>query len=234
MSKLTVVIPSKNIDNLAACIEAVRKHEPNVRLIVVDDGIEWEDEESRIKRHWREHDIVLKGIEPFCFARNVNLGIKEAGTADVILLNDDALLKTPSGFGLLQQAAAENGEFGVIAAVTNNVNNRRQQQQGVGLRQEPKMVCFVAVFISRATIDAVGLLDERFVGYVDNEKVYGGEDDEMCYRVRAAGLKIGIHDGVFVDHGSLRSTFRPHGGGLPINATRKRFQEIHGFAMGSR
>jgi GT2 family glycosyltransferase len=69
------------------------------------------------------------------------------------------------------------------------------------LREDPRMVCFVAVLIPARTLATVGLLDEEFV-------TYGYEDDSYCYRVRRAGLKIGIHDGCFVDHGSLKSTFR--------------------------
>ena len=50
-------------------------------------------------------------------------------------------------------------------------------------------------------LERVGLLDERF-------DCYGGDDDDYCYRVRKAGLKIGIFDGCFVDHSTLTSTFR--------------------------
>ena len=63
------------------------------------------------------------------------------------------------------------------------------------------MVCFVCVYIPRSTIDSVGLLDERFVGY-------GLDDDDYSLRVRDAGLKIGIFDRCFVDHGSLTSSYR--------------------------
>jgi hypothetical protein len=34
------------------------------------------------------------------------------------------------------------------------------------------------------------------------------DDDSYCLRVRQAGLKIGIHDGCYVDHKHLVSTFR--------------------------
>ena len=52
------------------------------------------------------------------------------------------------------------------------------------------------------------MLDERFVDY-------GMDDDDYSLRVRNAGLKIGIFDGCFVDHGSLKSSYRggPAAGG---------------------
>jgi GT2 family glycosyltransferase len=146
--------------------------------------------------------LCTRGAKPFIFARNVNIGIKACPDADgYVILNDDAILQTPGGFSLLAQAAKDNPEYGIIAATTNNVGNPNQQPRGVGLREELRMVCFVAVYIPRTTIEKVGLLDERFVGY-------GMDDDDYSLRVRNAGLKIGIHDGCYVDHGSLKSTYR--------------------------
>jgi GT2 family glycosyltransferase len=194
---LSVVIPSKMASNLVPCLEAVRKHEPAARLIVVDDGMDF----SWLPRPDLMPCEFHPGVNPFVFSRNINVGIRAAGSDDVVLLNDDALLQTPGGFTLLQQAARDNPEYGVIAASSNGVGNVRQNRQGSGLRAEPRMVCFVAVLVPRRTIDAVGLLDERYTAY-------GFDDDDYCLQVRRAGLVIGIHDGCFVDHESLRSTFR--------------------------
>jgi GT2 family glycosyltransferase len=106
----------------------------------------------------------------------------------------------------MQQLARAHPEFGVISATTNVAGNPAQIRSGVipfipQLHEEPRVVVFVCVFIPRRTIDAVGLLDERFTAY-------GWEDNDYCRRVREAGLKIGIFDGCYVDHGSLKSTFR--------------------------
>ncbi len=191
-SGLTVVIPSRNGENVRACISAVRAMDPDIRIIVVDDGLFAPDIVDA---------QVVQGEKPFIFSRNVNIGIQAAGRDDVIVLNDDALLKSAGGFSLLKQAVATHPEFGIIGAVSDAVGNRGQWPQRIGLREDPRMVCFVAVFIPRSTLDAVGGLDERFTAY-------GFEDDDYCYRVRRAGLKIGVHDDCFVDHTSLRSTFR--------------------------
>jgi GT2 family glycosyltransferase len=141
-----------------------------------------------------------------------------------MLLNDDAVLETPGGFsGLAAVAKAEPG-FGLISAACNNVGNINQwRRPGGGLRQEARMVCFVSVFIPRATIDKVGLLDPIFTGY-------GFEDDDYSVRVRRAGLKIGIWDGCFVDHSKLRSTFRDYGvaGATELASGAKIFREKWG------
>lgn len=207
----SVIIPSRNASNLVPCVEAVRRAEPTAEIIVVDDGIAWSEAyqlqievtaAAQLSGTMGSPAVckVIPGIKPFVFARNVNLGI-QACAGDVVLLNDDALLQTPFGFHEMEEASRAHPEFGVISAVTNVVGNLAQRPQDMGLREEPRMVCFVCVYIPRATIDRVGLLDEEFTGY-------GFEDDSYCLRTRRAGLKIGIFDDCFVDHSSLKSSFR--------------------------
>jgi hypothetical protein len=192
MNNLSVVIPSRNAKNLEACVRfGIRAAGERCQIIVVDDGLD----------QWQDGVMYIDGVKPFIFSRNVNIGIRAAEQDDVVILNDDAILKAPGGFSLLQRAAEEHPEYGVIAATTNNVGNLNQSPQGKGLRADPRMVCFICVLIPRQTIKKVGLLDEEFVGY-------GFEDDSYCLRVRQAGLQIGVHDGCFVDHKHLPSTFR--------------------------
>lgn len=220
----SVIIPSKNADNLRPCIEAIwGQEEDENRIIAVDDGID-------MPEHQWGDILRVPGEKPFIFARNVNLGIRAAGNDDVFLVNDDALLQTPNGLSKIAELAVDHPEFGLISASCNNVGNTRQYQRVCPcchrpedtLREDPRMVCFVCVFIPRSTIEKVGLLDERFVGY-------GFDDDDYCLRVRRAGLKIGIYDGCYVDHGSLKSSFR--GGAkaqIDLNQNRKIFEEKWG------
>jgi GT2 family glycosyltransferase len=197
MNSLSIIIPSRTDANLGACVRSIRAAGETCQVIVVDDF----DGPKRFLLACDEPVDWQEGEKPFVFARNINIGIR-AAAGDVVLLNDDAMLKTRLGFTALQRAAAARPEYGVVAATCNVVGNRRQwPQHGPGVRPEPRMVCFVCVFIPRSTIETVGFLDERFVGY-------GCDDDDYCLRVRKAGLKIGIFDGCFVDHSSLKSTFR--------------------------
>jgi hypothetical protein len=200
----TIIVPSKLITNLSRCLAAVHLKEPNSKVTVIDDGLNW--------RGWNQPGgptSVIPGVKPFVFARNVNLGIQASAPSDVILLNDDATLQTPGGFTKLEEVAKANPEFGVIAAAVDLCGNVNQSPQaGEGLRLETWTLCFVCVYIPRSVIDRVGLLDERFV-------TYGSEDNDYAHRVKLAGLKLGVFDGCFLKHSELRSTFRgnPRSGG---------------------
>jgi GT2 family glycosyltransferase len=201
----SVIIPSRLKSNLLPCLAAIRQQQPDARVIVVDDGLELTDEEKKPL-----DCIWLRGVKPFIYARNCNIGMRYQDVSelrykteprDVILMNDDALLMSPRGFDAMARQATENPEYGVIGAVTNLVGNPNQRPRISGLREDPWMVCFICVYIPRRTIETVGMLDEIFTDY-------GWEDSDYCLRVRNAGLKIGISDDCFVDHSSLQSTFR--------------------------
>lgn len=191
---LSVVIPSKTSSNLIPCVEAIRRNEGDIRIIVVDNGL----------THRVAGCEYIDWFKPFVFAAACNAGIRAAGNDNVCLTNDDALLESPGGFRLLQRAAEENPEVGLVGAVTNLTGQPRQYRQhgtDAGLRIVPH-IAFVCVMLPRRTLDVFGLLDEDYC--ID----YGVEDRAYCETLARGGMKIAVHDGCYVDHGSLTSTFR--------------------------
>lgn len=206
----TIIIPSRNINNLVACAYAIRAAGETAKILVIDDGLDmsaiYAGEKSPNGLCVNDPGWRIPGEKPFIYARNCNIGIRSV-TDDVILLNDDALLVTQRGFSKMQESAEAFPQYGVIAACTDMTGNPRQQPHAAGvLCEEPRMACFVAAYIPRRTFEAVGLLDERFIGY-------GYEDDDFCARVRREGLKVGIDHACFVNHSSLKSTFRGYPAG---------------------
>jgi GT2 family glycosyltransferase len=214
VNHFSIVIPSRNIGNLTACVSAVRNMGETARVIVVDDGIMIPVEKPAHEfLPLLQKDVeFIKGIRPFVFARNVNRGIKHAGTDDLLVLNDDALLKTPRGFSRLQKKWHKHQEYGAIAAAVDYGGTVQQllDYRNPGLRTLNWTLAFVCVFLPRGTIDTVGLLDERFSVNAEGpgKRGYGCDDDDYCWRIRQAGLKLGVYDGCFVNHTSLPSTFR--------------------------
>jgi glycosyltransferase involved in cell wall biosynthesis len=198
-----VVILSGRAANLVPCVQALLQNEPALppeHIIVVDDGARGQAEAYLPPLTW------VKGVKPFVFAGNANLGFRAAGS-DAILLNDDARLMTYQGFTGLSCLLRGHPELGICSAgILGAVNNANQLPFGRShLRIEPRTLAFVCVMVPWAVYQRLGPLDERFVGY-------GFEDNDYCTRVLMAGLKLGVWDGCVVDHsGHLPSTFRTRG-----------------------
>jgi len=192
---LSVVILSANADNLRACVSFVQRNEPDIDIIVVDDGAKWDNLPVR----------YVDGVKPFVFARNANIGIAAAGDNDVILLNDDALLLTRNGFAGMHAVAKSYPDVGILSAGVKGVvcNPAQRPQEPASVRYAGQIVAFVCVLIPRAILDKIGPLDERFTGY-------GEEDRDYCIRVMASGKSLAVYDGCVVDHTGhmLKSTFR--------------------------
>jgi GT2 family glycosyltransferase len=235
-----IVIPSQNANNLVACVGAIRAAGETAHIVIVDDGIDSSLFESDAQLALRPYSIV-PGIRPFVFARNVNLGIRVAGDrADIVLMNDDAILHTQNGLTRLAADAAAHPEYGVIAASVDSCgtpNQIHRSAHGIaierlpqGLREERAMLAFVCVYVPRRTINLVGLLDERFGLQADGTgpRGYGCEDDDYCLRVRQTGLKLGVQNDVFVNHTTLPSTFRHGDRRADVRLHEKLFREKHG------
>ena len=114
----SILIPSRNIDNLLACVKAVRIAGEAGRVIVLwDDGAMIQDANLL-----EALDVTILHCDPpFGFARNCNIGIRAAAPDDVVLLNDDALLETGGLAGELGSFANLVPEIGydLVGATTN-------------------------------------------------------------------------------------------------------------------
>jgi len=194
---LSIIIPSKTASNLVASVMGIRHNDlrrPSLPVIVVDDGLDMNDTLPNVR--------YVQGVKPFIFARNVNIGIAAAGDDDVILMNDDAVLRSRDGLSDMVLMSRLNPTIGICsAAIDGEVCIDKQRRRGSGMRTIDGMVAFVCVYIPRRVLRAVGPLDESFDGY-------GFEDFDYCKRARAAGFEIAVFDGCVVEHGELPSTFR--------------------------
>ena len=193
-----VVILSANAGNLVPCVQSILANDPALRpedIIVIDDGARAEAAEALNGIRW------IDGIRPFVFARNANLGIRTA-SSDVVLVNDDARLVVRGGFSELSQACARSPRVGLCsAAIRGLVGNPNQLAGGRDMRLERRTLAFICD-MPRRTLDRIGLLDERFVGY-------GFDDNDYSRRTLAGGFDLAVSEKCVVDHsGSLPSTYR--------------------------
>lgn len=233
----SIIIPSRSLSNLEACMRAIRQNKTRARVIVIWDDPGGEHALDKMAGSFDPRTELHSGTKPFIFARAINEGIAAAGADDVILLNDDALLITLGGFDLLAYAGRERKEFGVISAVImgaaaapeqvatmSNIAAGRTAPGRSTFAISHHMLAFMAVYIRRDVIEAVGPLDERFTAY-------GYDDDDYSLRVRKAGYKLGVEYSCVVEHGSLPSTYRGKGrpAGFDMLAkNRKKFIEKWG------
>jgi GT2 family glycosyltransferase len=150
------------------------------------------------------------------FAGGNNDGIAHARGDYVILLNNDVIVTTGWVEGLVDPFRRIPG-LGISAPRSNLVAGD-QQLADVRYRDENEMQAFAldrrrefarkgyltdraigfCWCISRAVLEQVGALDERYA--------FGNfEDDDYCMRVRAAGYWIYVCDDVFIHHFGSRS-----------------------------
>ena len=212
--RYTVIIPSAKAANVAACVAAIRRNQPDCDVICVADGIPQTERDCAPGVRW------VDGVAPFCFSRNVNLGIRAAGEADVILMNDDARLETPGGFDRL---AAASRAYGIVSPVIRGrCCNPRQTEPAKSCVSEPSFLSFICAYISRDTIERVGHLDERF--FPGN-----WEDNDYCKRTTMAGIALGICGLCTVEHREETTFGNPSAYQAILAANQKRFVEKWAF-----
>lgn len=172
-----VVIPSKDDRNIMECVCNLIETHPDItpdQIVVVDDGL---SRETRLELC----DVSrVRGKSPFVFARNINLGVECAKDGDVIIMGDDVRVVTPGMFDTL--ASRSNGVSAIAPEVLGKCGQKGQFAGAASTMAT--WLAFICVYIPRRVWEAVGGLDESFIGY-------GYDDMDWSLRSFAFGpLKI--------------------------------------------
>lgn len=207
--------------SLAACepelnLGAYRPGDSWPRLVFAENGMS-ADAVVEIDSMWSV-DVVTPGpiavdpttpgsvvYPPFVFARSVNVAVSQLDPrADVLIVNDDAAFCSPRPIAALEALLEEKVDaerrvrdlFGVVGLRVEGGVGNPDQAAPVGAAQileTDKAICFVAALVPRGAWDAIGPLDERFVGY-------GMDDVDYCRRAIEAGYRIGVTGAAAVRH----------------------------------
>jgi GT2 family glycosyltransferase len=217
-AEVAIVVPVHNAPDLAArCIDAVFAHtRGRARLIVIDDA-STDPAVAPLLARWSRFArvTVLRNAANLGFTATANRGIGEAGTADVVLLNADAEVAA-DWLGGLRRAAYSRADVGTATAVSDNAGafsvpelehanalpagwtftqsaRALRQQAGLAYPELPTGNGF-CLYIRRAVIDAVGVLDATAFaqGY--------GEENDFCQRAAQHGFRHLIAGNVLVRH----------------------------------
>jgi GT2 family glycosyltransferase len=194
-------------DTLACLASAAAQTHPNCLLMVVDNGSS-DDSLAQIGRAYPSA-LIIASPRNLGFAAGANLGLRaalEQGADYVFLVNNDTFFAADCVAQLLARAAPGLGLLspliyyadpptlpwslgGRLNPITYEMDGdrpgeraaalARAERQG-GLRRD--LIPFCAALLSRAALERVGLLDERFFMYY--------EDMDYSLRLRQAGLGI--------------------------------------------
>lgn len=224
---ISIVIPSRTRSNIRLSLRHIQHFEggtrQDIRVVVVLDGISTNDPDLPAGTVGVPVSYV-EGQHPFVFARNVNIGAHVHPEADLVIMNDDALLQAPGGITEMCEVLRrpENAEFGVMSSKVQGAACNPRVITATKARPERPMVMdvgvmvpFICVAIRREVWERVGHLDEQYVDY-------GFEDDDFCRSCRSRGMRIGCFTGCVVEHGSIPSTFRNRGH-CPLEPNRLRY-----------
>jgi GT2 family glycosyltransferase len=202
---VTIVIASyRDADQVTALVASLRNTTDRrlVRILVTDDA---SGPEHLGALRGLEGIEVIEGAENGGFAANVNRGLRAADPAhDVVILNSD-MIALRGWLAGLQCAASQTDDIGIVGAkllyedgrvqFAGTVRNRaapewfdhryRFRRSDWGPANVPQTVLAVTgacLYLTRALIDQVGLLDE------DYPMAY--EDVDLCLRAWAAGFRV--------------------------------------------
>lgn len=180
----TVIIPSCDDEKIIDCVDALSATHRGIRpeqVVIVSDGLAQETRE-RLRGTWGVE--WAEGAKPFIFARAVNMGVLASPLgSDIVILGDDVRFETHGGIDKL--AAASEGAA-VVAPEVIGECGQQAQRAGSGV-DTADWLAFICAYIPRAAWDAVGPLDERFVGY-------GYDDADWCLRAKGHGEIRVAHD----------------------------------------
>jgi GT2 family glycosyltransferase len=216
-----IVLNWNGWSDTAMCLSSLQRlNYENVKITVIDNG-STDDSAMRVLDAFPGVDVVETG-ENLGFAGGCNAGIRRVQGADFIwLLNNDTKVH-PDALRALVNTAQADPRIGAVGSAIYFLNEpQRLQVWGGGyvnfwlgrsghfLKPVPdrriQFLTGASLLLSRAALEAVGVLDEDFFMY--------WEDADLCFRLRRAGWLLAVaeqskvwHKGAtFVGEGSVNS-----------------------------
>lgn len=217
---VNVIIPVYNApEEVEGCLESVLKHTSgsHCHVLIINDGSSDKRIPALLKKYEGRTGLrVIHNERNIGYTKTINLGIKEAGRSDVVLLNSDTIV-TPQWLEGLRASAYAEPKIGTVTAMSDNAGAYSFPMQGVANPKPPHLsheeyarrviaaafMCdFVDVptgsgfcmYIRRQLLDKIGAFDAVLFprGY--------GEENEFCMRALGAGWRNIITPWTFIYH----------------------------------
>jgi GT2 family glycosyltransferase len=198
MKLVAVVLSWNGREDTLACLESLR----GIETVCVDNGSN-DGSGDAVAERFPDVELILAGVN-LGFAGGNNAGIRRAldrGADWVLLVNNDAIVE-PGIVEALAAAAEARPDAGVLACKVLFADTERLWYAGAGFNpylgrsrherfgkpdeagslRDTVRATGAGMAVSRAAIDAAGLLDEELFLYA--------EDLEWCLRIQAAGFAV--------------------------------------------
>ncbi len=153
-----VVVPSRNDAAIVDFVGSLRASHPDMtpdQVVIVDDGL------SEHTRSILSEVTFIEGTKPFVFARAVNMGARAEPDRDIVIVGDDVRFLSHDLIDRL--ASCSEG----VAAISPEIIGPcgQQAQHSSSTASASPWLAFICIYIPRRAWNAIGPLDERFVGY---------------------------------------------------------------------
>lgn len=231
MTMLSIVIPVFNaLDETIDCVNSVLASDAsNAQILLMDDG-SFNDVSAALIAHFGYHDNIriVSHFRNRGYTRNINFGVALSEGEYVCILNSDTLVPsiwvdpllaalqtnpTLAGVGPASNAASyqsvplvkeTTGEFSVNDGLgldpeeRSNTNLILRHFTKGKVYDLPILNGFCTLF-RRKSLEEVGAFDVQSFpqGY--------GEENDLCARIKAKGLRLGYVPSVFVHHQKSKS-----------------------------
>lgn len=220
---IDIILPVYNaFDELQNCIKSIQQWTPpeKYRLIIINDNSTDARVAPFLERIKQEHTLLIHNSHNLGFSRNVNLGIAQSDTNDVLLLNSDTIV-TRRWLEKLTACAYKNRMTATVTPLSNNatlcsvpefcqqnpipagysLDAYAQLIEETSLRLYPVIPVAngFCMYIKREAIRQVGVFDAQAF-----EKGYGEEND-FCFRAALMGWQHVMCDDTYIFHSGTSS-----------------------------
>ena len=197
---LVVVVAYGDPGHLRACLEGLAA--PSGTVVVVDNELS-----PVVEELCAAHDAAyVRPPSNVGFAAGVNLGCRDRGNRDVLLLNPDALLAWPQVLELQQHLRAESGRAAVTPLMLRPDGSGEPASWPVPtpvgvwadalglarLHRGPRFLTGAVLLLSGPALDQVGGFDECYFLYA--------EECDWQLRAQRAGWSVSVVDKVTAMH----------------------------------
>jgi len=224
-----IVCVHNALDDVRLCLEAAwASLLPSHRIIVVNDRSD-EATTSYLREFSAARDrvVLLENEHNMGYTRSANRGLAAAEAGFRILLNSDTIV-SPNWALKLLDAANQSDRIGIVGPLSNaagaqSIPRIKDKRNNTTINPLPRglkhsdldlacetwskadlmpripLVHGFCFGIKKEVIESIGLFDEV------NFKLFYGEENDYCFRARAAGFELAVATNTFVFHRKSRS-----------------------------